>query len=227
MQSLRPAVSLAPGAGGPGRTGAAERLAPGQAASAAPPSSATAAAPPRLRRGLSNWDHQLQGEIAGAQHALDFLEQSAAQLQAIKIELAGTLSARRASDSQLDARLRQFSQGWRAHQAASGGTGDDSPAIAPERWSAAGAPASRQTLHDVVQALGHVKRAHDSASQALAAASKRVASIQPPDTGAGMERLAQDFAASANQPGYDSLLSITSALSGISRERTLSLLRLR
>ena len=51
------------------------------------------AAPPAqpLRRGLSNWDHRLQSEISSAQQALDFLEQSAGQLQALKNELVAKL----------------------------------------------------------------------------------------------------------------------------------------
>jgi hypothetical protein len=39
--------------------------------------------------------------------------------------------------------------------------------------------------------------------------------------------LAQDFASTAANPNYDSLLEITSALVGVSRERVLALLGLR
>jgi hypothetical protein len=42
-----------------------------------------------------------------------------------------------------------------------------------------------------------------------------------------MEQMAQNFVSTTRQPGYQSLLSITSALAGISRERVTSLLRLR
>jgi hypothetical protein len=42
-----------------------------------------------------------------------------------------------------------------------------------------------------------------------------------------MGQVAQNFVSSAGQPGYQSLLSITSALAGISRERVVSLLGLR
>jgi hypothetical protein len=42
-----------------------------------------------------------------------------------------------------------------------------------------------------------------------------------------MDQLAQNFTSTANEPGYGSLLAITSALVGISRERVLSLLGLR
>ena len=44
-----------------------------------------------LQRGLSNWDHQLQGEISNAQQTLDYLERSSSQLQALKSELAAKL----------------------------------------------------------------------------------------------------------------------------------------
>jgi hypothetical protein len=42
-----------------------------------------------------------------------------------------------------------------------------------------------------------------------------------------MDQVAQNFLNTTDQPGYQSLLSITSALAGISRERVISLLGLR
>lgn len=301
-----------------------------------------AAAPVALRRGLSKWDHQLQGEISSAQQALNFLDQSASQLQALKSELAGKLAGRQGRDGQVEARVRQFSNTWRTRQDSSGGTLDaqlsysssapatqrfkirglsmanlqaggkevlafsvagasqslpsvsiesgmseaeiasrfdqalaqanirasvddagslvfstpesswtavrdslavrgggirfpsgqlnrvktdeETAVITPESWSTADPEALRQTLQQVVQALSRVRQARAAVSQALDEASNRVAAAQMVDSGISMDRLAQNFITTANQPGYDSLLSITSALGGISRERVRSLL---
>src|ERR1700741_1793114 len=93
------------------------------AATALPvPPPPTSAAP--LRRGLNNWDQPLQGDISGAQQALDFLEQSAAQLRNLKAALSARLANRQRSDGTLDARVRQFSNTWRNRSQASGGTVD-------------------------------------------------------------------------------------------------------
>lgn len=332
-----------------------------------------------LRAGLSNWDHQLQGEIASAQQALSFLDQSAAQLQALKSELAARLASRSgmatgskgssstdaaaqaaassdsdaasggsAADTSLQASVQQFSDAWKQRQATAGGSLDaqlsytspapasqrftirgltmsnlqagakevlnfsvsgatqalssvsitpglsqdeivqrfnqalapanisasvdasgamvfstpeaswasvrdtlsvrgggirfpsgqmnrvkvdpEAPAIAPDSWSTGDTEALRQTLQQVVQALAQVQQARTSVSQALANANGRVASVQTPDadaSGVGMDRLAQNFSKTASAPGYDSLLSLTSALIGISRDRVVSLLSLR
>lgn len=311
----------------------------------AAPAEAKGGAAPPLRRGLSNWDHQLQGEISSAQQALDFLEQSNGQLQALKSELAAKLAARQGREGQVEARVRQFSNTWGSRQRASGGTlnaqlnysspapstqqfsirgltmanlqagarevlafsvggsnqalrsvniepgmsgeeiisrldhalapsnirvatdehgepvfstpesawntvrdtlavrgsgirfptgqmshvkaDEQAPAIEPERWSTADTEALRHTLQQVVQALAHVQLARETVSLALAQASKRVETAQPIDLGAGMDRLARNFSTKAAEPGYESLLAITSALVGISRERVLSLLGLR
>jgi hypothetical protein len=225
MQDIRPTSSSA--TLGSGRTGAAERLAPERRTVALPAPKAAGAPAAPLRRGLSNWDHQLQGEIASAQRTAAFFQQSAGQLQQLKGELAGRLSARLGGDGQLEVRLRQFSQAWRTRPPAPGAAEDDVRTIAPERWNSADVPAARQTLQQVLQALTLVQRARDSADATLAATAGRVDALQPAETAAGMQRLAQDFAATANQPGYESLLSISSALSGISRDRVQSLLRLR
>lgn len=91
-------------------------------ADAAPADAAPAAAAAPLRRGLNNWDHQLQGEISSAQQALDFLDQSTSQLQALKSELAAKLAAHQGRDGQVEARVRQFSNTWRNRASASGGT---------------------------------------------------------------------------------------------------------
>ena len=81
-------------------------------------------APASLKRGLSNWDHQLQGEISNAQQTLDYLERSSSQLQALKSELAAKLAARQGREGQVEARVRQFSNTWRQRASASGGTLD-------------------------------------------------------------------------------------------------------
>jgi len=54
-----------------------------------------------------------------------------------------------------------------------------------------------------------------------------VQSASPDTSTSSMTQAAQNFVTTAKQPGYQSLLSITSALAGISRERVLSLLSLR
>jgi hypothetical protein len=320
---------------------------------------------------LSNWDDQLQGEIASAQQALSFLDQSSMQLQALKSELAARLASRQstgqvssssnssasqnaenagqggAADTQIQASVQQFSNTWSQRQSASGGSLDaqlafTSPApatqrfsisglnmanlqtggtevlsfsvsgasqtlssvsidpslssdeivqrfnqalaptnisasvnaagtlvfstpeaswpsvrdtlsvrgggirfpsgqmnrvktdaqpaaIAPSGWNTSDTESLRQTLQQVVQALAQVQQARSSVSQALASANSRVASAQAPgaNAGAGMDRLAQNFSQAASAPGYDSLLSLTSALIGISRDRVVSLLSLR
>ncbi|MES2741534.1 MAG: hypothetical protein V4754_11355 [Pseudomonadota bacterium] len=330
--------------GGAGAADAVEPALKADAASAAPASDSTIqAAPAPLRRGLSSWDHQLQGDIASAQQALDFLEQSASQLQALKSELAAKLASHQGREGQVEARVRQFSQTWRQRAATSGGsldaqlsysnpanqrfsirglnlanlqaggkevlafsvggasqtlrsvsiepgmaageivqrfdqalapanirvglnqngtlifstpetswaavrdtlavrgsgirfpTGqmnrvktDEEPAlITPDGWSTADSEALRQTLQQVVQALAQVQQARDNVSRALAGAASRADSAQPVDIGVGMETLAQNFISKTNEPSYDSLLSVSSALVGISRERVLSLLALR
>ncbi|WP_256079437.1 hypothetical protein [Massilia sp. YIM B04103] len=89
---------------------------------AAPVTGSGTAAP--LRRGISNLDQPLQNDISGAQQAVDFLEQSAAQLRALKTELAGRLASRQQRDGQVEARLRQFNDTWRSRSEAAGGTLD-------------------------------------------------------------------------------------------------------
>jgi len=96
-----------------------------------------------LQRGLSNWDHQLQGEISNAQQTLDYLERSSSQLQALKSELAAKLAARQGREGQVEARVRQFSNTWRQRASASGGTLDaqlsyTSPQAAQQQFSIRG-----------------------------------------------------------------------------------------
>lgn len=302
-----------------------------------------AAAP--LKRGLSNWDHQLQGEISNAQQTLDYLERSSSQLQALKSELAAKLAARQGREGQVEARVRQFSNTWRQRPSASGGTldaqlsysspnsaqqsftirgltmaslqegpqevlafsvsganqalrsvnlepglseeeiiarfdralmpsnirvrkGEDGKiifstpeaswagvrdslsvrgsgirfptgemnrvrtdvepaAIAPEEWQTSDLEALRATLQQVVQALAHIQQTRESVALALAQANSRVARAQPTPVTVNMDALAQRFNETASTPGYESMLAISSALVGISRERVIALLGLR
>ena len=89
----------------------------------------------------------------------------------------------------------------------------ETPAVDPDSWQTADAEGLRATLQQVLQAL--------------AQASVRVKNAAGSTTTKGMEQAADNFVSTAEQPGYQSLLSITSALSGISRDRVVSLLRLR
>nr|WP_315257897.1 hypothetical protein [uncultured Duganella sp.] len=296
-----------------------------------------------LRRGLSNWDQPLQGDISGAQQALDFLEQSAAQLRNLKADMSARLANRQRADGTLEARVRQFSNSWRNRSAATGGTldaqlkfsskgsetsfsvrgmnlsnlrngarevvavsigggqnvrsvvlepglsdlqiaqrfdealapggvrarlNDDgqlefstpegqwgnvrdtiavqgggirfptgqlnrvkaeaAPAqVEPEGWQVTDSEAIRSTLAQVVGALAKVEQSIASVRQALAAVAARVQSAAPAATRSGMDQVAQNFVTTTKKPGYQSLLSLTSALAGISRERVLSLLSLR
>jgi hypothetical protein len=96
----------------------------GENAATATPVTPTPNAAAPLRRGLGNWDQPLQGDISGAQQALDFLEQSAAQLRNLKADLSARLATRQRADGALEARVRQFSNTWRGRSTASGGTLD-------------------------------------------------------------------------------------------------------
>jgi hypothetical protein len=87
------------------------------------------------------------------------------------------------------------------------------------------ADALRQSLREVVQALERVRRSQDAASAALGAATLRAA--QPELSPEDLALTAQDFAATAASHDYESLLAITSALVGVSRERVLALLGMR
>ena len=315
----------------------------GENAATATPVTPTPNSAAPLRRGLNNWDQPLQGDISVAQQALDFLEQSAAQLRNLKADLSNRLVNRQRSDGTLEARVRQFSNSWRNRSSGSGGTLDaqlkfsnkgtttaftvrgmnlanlrnggrevlaisigggqnvrsvvlepglsdaqiaqrfdealapngvraeinddgqlefstseaqwsnvrdtiavqgggvrfptgqlnrvkaeaEAPQIDPDSWNTADVDGIRATLQQVVQALAKVEASIQSVQQALAQVSARVQNATPTATRGGMEQMAQNFVSTTRQPGYQSLLSITSALAGISRERVASLLRLR
>ena len=101
--------------------------------------------------------------------------------------------------------------------------------LAPQLWNVSAetgnADALRQSLREVVQALERVHRSQASASAALQAASVQVsdASTPPPD----MTIAADDFGKVAAATDYESLIALTSALVGVSRDRVLALLGLR
>jgi len=113
-------------------------------------------------------------------------------------------------------------------------TDEVAPALAPQQWpigagSSGGgggnADALRQSLREVVQALERVRRSQDAASSALSSASVQVSveATPPPE----VNMAADDFAGAAASTNYDSLLALSSALVGVSRERVLALLGLR
>lgn len=288
-------------------------------------------------------DAPLQNDVSGAQQAIDFLEQSAAQLRALKTDIAAKLATRTMRDGQVEQRVRQFSETWRNRAQASGGTLDaqlnysnqpstqrftvrgmtlanlrngaretlaisvgggtaglrsvhlapglsdaeiisrfdqamapagvrvsvnkdgelvftapesawpgirdslavqgsgirfpagqlnrikadaEAPVVMPEGWGTSDIEAMRATLQQVTQALAHVEAALAKVRQELATATQRVQSELPEIEVAGMGQMAEVFANVANEPGYSALVSLTSALVGINRDRVVSLLRL-
>ncbi|NHZ40018.1 MULTISPECIES: hypothetical protein [Massilia] len=341
MEAIRPTNSTASATSGPAGAhatsgaGVRSEAAPGAAQARPPqlnPAQPVPGSAPPLRRGLARVDHQLQGDVASAQQALDFLEQVAGQLQALKGEISAKLSSRRGDSGAIEAHLRQLGATMDKRRQSSGGSVDarlnfsspapasqrfrikglnldmltagagqtlsfsvgsntqpltvavdptltrdeivvrfdralapanmrvsadgsgalvfstpenawpmvrdslsiqgvgrvaveaDTDVVAPQQWRANDSDALRQSLHEVVQALSQVQRSQDAASQALSAAASRASANQPP--AADIEVMAQDFADTASTPNYESLLAITSALVGISRERVLALLGL-
>jgi hypothetical protein len=112
-------------------------------------------------------------------------------------------------------------------------TDEVAPALAPQQWpigtgssnGGGNADALRQSLREVVQALERVRRSQDAASSALSSASVQVSveATPPPE----VNMAADDFASAAANTNYDSLVALSSALVGVSRERVLALLGLR
>lgn len=97
--------------------------------------------------------------------------------------------------------------------------------LQPQSWELGNPDALRQSLREVVQALARVRRSQDAASLALSTAMARNA--QPEIPTAELAMIANDFASTAASHDYESLLAITSALVGVSRERVHALLGLR
>lgn len=337
MDTIRPNAPAAPAASGSAasapnaRAQAAERLAEGRPPQLAPAAAVAPAAAP-LRRGLPGLDTRLQGDVASAQQAMDYLDDVAGQLQALKSELSAKLSNLQADEQQIEAQLRQLANTLtrRRHaggdkldanlaysaasasqrfsmrgmtldalkagparvlsfsvstssqpltvslepglsseeiiqrfdralapaniRAAGGANGQlvfstpeanwpalrenlvilgsgrvvteaEAAAVVPQRWGTESTEALRLSLQEVVRALAQVRRSQDAASRELSAAASRAAAAPLP--AATMTSLAQDFAATASTPNYESLLAITSAMVGISRERVQALLGLR
>ncbi len=102
---------------------------------------------------------------------------------------------------------------------------EDPAGLAPDQWNVGNPDALRQSLREVVQALARVRRSQEAASAALSAAMARVE--QPAIPEAELATISGDFAATAASHDYQSLLAITSALVGVSRERVQALLGLR
>jgi hypothetical protein len=102
----------------------------------------------------------------------------------------------------------------------------EAPVVLPEGWGTADIEAMRATLQQVTQALAHVEAALSKVRQELAMAAQRAKIDLPEIEVAGMGQMAEVFANVANEPGYSALVSLTSALVGINRDRVVSLLRL-
>jgi len=286
-----------------------------------------------LQRGIK-WDTRLQGDVARAQQALDYLERVASQLEALKADLSAKISGRSDPARQIEARSQQLASALEARRKQGGGGVDaqlnfsdgqpamtrfrirgfdvaalqsggqqtyafsvggsggpqltatiepgmtpqeiaarldrtlspvkvrvsldnqnqlvfsapegdwagikdaiaisgrgrvdvqeDPAGLAPEQWKIGDPDALRQSLREVVQALARVRRSQEAASAALSAAMMRTAQPDVPE--AELAMIAGDFAASAAGHDYQSLLAITSALVGVSRERVQALLGLR
>lgn len=337
MELIRPAppkpASAGSGSVAHARNEAAGRVAEGRAAEARPAhASATSAQGVPLRRSPLALDSSLQGDVASAQQALDYLAEVAGQLQSLKSSLSAKLANLQADERQIQAQLRQLASTLERRRQSGGGkldaqlnfsraaasqqftmrgmnldalqagsvqslsftlgasgqaltvnlepglsrqeiaqrfehalapakvrvgsnergelefstpeanwpavrdnlsilgrgrvATDEAPAaVMPEGWGGSDTEALRRSLQEVVRALAQVKRAQDAASRELSAAAGRaaIAPVQEAD----MQALAQDFAATAKTPDYESLLKITSAMVGISRERVMALLGLR
>jgi hypothetical protein len=291
---------------------------------------ASTAAP--LKKGIS-WDNRLQGDVARAQQALDYLERVASQLEALKADLSAKISGRSDPARQIEARSAQLASALESRRKQAGGgvdaqlgfsdgqpamtrfrirgfdlaslqsggqqtyafsvgsaggpqlsatiepgmtpeeiaarldrtlspvkvrvaldkqqlvfsapesewvgikdaiaisgrgcvdVAEDPAGLAPEQWNIGNPDALRQSLREVLQALARVRRSQDAASAALSAAMMRTA--QPPVPEAELAVIAGDFAATAAGHDYQSLLAITSALVGVSRDRVQALLGLR
>ena len=291
----------------------------------------TPAAP--LKRGI-NWDTRLQGNVARAQQALDYLERVASQLEALKADLSAKISGRGDPARQIEARSQQLANALEMRRRQAGGgvdaqlnfsdgeaattrfrirgfdvaslqsagqqtyafsvgsaggpqlsatiepgmtpeeiaarldrtlspvkvrvsldrqqqlvfsapesewagmkdaiaisgrgrvdVAEEPSGLAPEQWDAGNPDALRQSLREVVQALARVRRSQEAASAALSAAMARTEATDTPE--AELAAISGDFAATAASHDYQSLLAITSALVGVSRERVQALLGLR
>ncbi len=293
---------------------------------------APASAP--LQRGIK-WNPQMQGNVARAQQALDYLERVASQLEALKADLSAKITGRADPARQIEARSQQLTSMLEARRKQAGGGLDaqlsfndgqpamtrfrirgfdlaalqsststqtyafsvggsggpqltatiepgmtpeeiaarldrtlspvkvrvaldnqqqlvfsapegewvgikdaiaisgrgrvdvveEPAALAPQQWDIGNPDALRQSLREVLQALARVRNAQAAASAALSAA--MAATAQPAVPEAELAVIASDVSATAASHDYQSLLAITSALVGVSRERVQALLGLR
>jgi hypothetical protein len=99
-------------------------------------------------------------------------------------------------------------------------------AIQPQTWQASDASRLRSTLQQVVQALERVRQARENVSHAVAAMSSGVHDPPAPADAASAPSLVDAFVAAIAQPGFAAFTPVSAALSGISRDRVLSLLTL-
>lgn len=337
LRPANPATSTLGNASAAGVAGSASTVARATAVRPADPDSrvVTAAAPAAapLQRGV-RWDNRLQGDVARAQQALDYLARVASQLEALKSDLSAKIAGRSDPVRQIEARAQQLASALESRRKQGGGgvdaqldfrsaepartrfrirgfdlatlqsgeqqtyafsvgsaggpnltatiepgmtpeeiaarlnrtltpvkvqvaldkdgqlvfsapeaewagikdaiaisgrgrvdTQEDAPVIAPDEWNAGNPDALRQSLREVLQALARVRRSQEAASAALSAAMARTAQPEIPE--AELLAIAGDFAATAASHDYQSLLAITSALVGVSRDRVQALLGLR
>jgi len=103
----------------------------GRSAAQGASSGQTVTSLPSTRGGLRNLDFELNRQVAGAQQALNFLDQAGNRLQSLKGALSGKLAEKKAdsgtgsgSDAKLNEQLRQFNALWRQRDAATAGTLD-------------------------------------------------------------------------------------------------------
>jgi hypothetical protein len=101
------------------------------------------------------------------------------------------------------------------------------PALQPQTWQIGDTEATRRSLQQVMQAQDRVRQARDTVHRTLATANADLSASAPTGAdAASAPSFADDFVAAINQPGYAAFTSVTSALTGISRDRVLSLLAL-
>ena len=334
LRPTNPATTTVATPAGAGATAAAARataVRPADPDSRVVTAAASVSAP--LQRGI-RWDTRLQGDVARAQQALDYLQRVSAQLEAIKADLSAKIAGRSDPVRQIEARAQQLGNALAARSKQGGGgidaqldfrpaepartrfrirgfdvatlqaggqqtyafsvgasggpnitatiepgmtpeeiaarlnrtlspvkvqvsldkeqqlvfsapesewvgikdaiaisgrgrveTTEEAPVIAPEQWNIGNPDALRQSLREVMQALARVRRSQEAASAALSAA--MAATSQPAIPEAELVAISGDFAASAAGHDYGSLLAITSALVGVSRDRVQALLGLR
>lgn len=115
-----------------------------------------------MRAGLRTIDEGLNGRVAGAQQALNFLDELGSRLQSLKGVLSSRLSDTAAApDDRLDAWLRDFASLWASRRESTGGSLDGQLALGAPGESRQGfrvrgldrhglAAGERETLHFAV-----------------------------------------------------------------------------